>query len=156
MSQIFDGSKNSTRNYVAHWKFKERPEKAVKRGLKAIVDEDGNLQNCIIISKKDENGNITSWCQRPELVSSFRDSDGNYRSCHAVLYDLVNGKFPDKDSCLSWIGWSSKPEGIEFFSCTLNTKNGWKSDRNKDKEKNTLDDLVAETKIGKLIDHIHK
>ena len=93
----------------------------IHQGLQGIHLEDMRVFIRAIIITKRENGNLISWWADPNDVESFRDETGKYRSRHAVLFKKVTGNFPDETSHLKWMGWSTKPSGPEFFSCTLNT-----------------------------------
>merc|ERR1719499_2747269 len=106
-------------------------QEKVHRGLQGILKKKGSFKSAIVITKR-ENGKLTSWWADPSDVESYKDETGKYRSRHAVLFKKVNGKFPDASSHQSWMGWSTKRSGPEFFSCTLNTKVGWTTYKNLD------------------------
>ena len=69
------------------------------------------------------------------------------------MFRAVTGHWPDAESHLDWFGWGILDNGeYSFFSCTLNTPDGWTTHRILDQlEKENLQDLVSQEKFDLLM-----
>lgn len=80
------------------------------------------------------------------------DETGKYRSGHARLFKAVTGNYPDANSHKNWFGWAKQNRKAMFFSCTLNTPDGWRSDRCADQfEKENMNDILSPTQYDFLL-----
>jgi len=103
----------------------------------------GEEESQVWISRIGDSKSMLHYWAKPEELGRGPDRNGTYRSGHARLYKLVTGGWPNRNSHKTWMGWARQDGEPQFFSCTLNTIDGWRSDRATDNtEKKDLNDML--------------
>jgi len=137
----------------------------VKVGLNFDGARGWYIGSRVFITRRNRDGTLThfSTLLNPHSgkCNPGRDADGTYRSGHAKLFRAVNGHWPDQNSHANWFGWawssgnanrSASNMQFQGFSCTLNTPDGWKTDKAADqREKVNLNDLMKRRDHERLL-----
>lgn len=108
--------------------------------------------NVVRITRKNDNGTLSHFGAPVEDLKALEDEDDSYRSLHAKLYKVVNSEFPNKKSHKTWFGWSTRKENPKFFCYTLNSAEGWNTEKAKRRATMTdFQDLVSQENFDLLV-----
>jgi len=108
--------------------------------------------NVVRITRKNSNGTLSHFGAPVEDLKALEDEDNSYRSLHAKLYKVVNSEFPNKKSHKTWFGWSTRKENPKFFCYTLNSAEGWNTEKAKRRATMTdFQDLVSQENFDLLV-----
>lgn len=116
--------------------------------------EDYTQDSMVRITRKNCNGTLSHFAAAPEELKALfaDDEDDTYRSLHAQLYHVVNGEYPSANSHKHWFGWSTRKSTPKFYCYTLNSSDGWITEKARRRATMTdLQDLVSQSEFDLLI-----
>lgn len=116
--------------------------------------EDYAQENMVRLVRVNENGTLSHFAAPPEELKALfaDDEDDSYRSLHAMLYHVVYGEYPGKESHKTHFGWSTRKSNPKFYCYTLNSSDGWITEKARRRATMTdLQDLVSAKNFELLV-----
>jgi len=143
------------------WELKSKSREKMEEDLSQFprfvvlgLEDYQGQDNMVRLARINDNGTLSHFAAPPgELKALFaNDEDDSYRAPHAMLYHVVNGEFPGKQSHKNWFGWSTRKSNPKFYCYTLNSADGWITEKARRRATMTdLQDLISARNFELLV-----